>query len=46
MDLDGLAIGAIVGLIAGALIFTSTGREVSRAAGSRAAYHIRPKSRR
>lgn len=46
MDLDGLAIGAIVGLIAGALIFTSTGKEVSRAAGARAAYHMRPKSRR
>lgn len=44
MDFDGLAVGAIVGLIAGALIFTSTGREVSRATGARVAYHVRPKN--
>lgn len=46
MDLEGLAVGAIVGLIAGALIFTSTGKEVSRAAGSRVAHHVRPKNKR
>lgn len=44
MDLDGLLIGAIAGFIVGGLIFTSTGREVSRAAGSRVAYHVRPKN--
>ena len=46
MDLDGLAVGAIIGLIAGALLFTSTGRTVSRAAGERVAYHVKPKKRR
>lgn len=44
MDLDGLLIGAVAGFVVGGLIFTSTGREVSRAAGSRAAYHLRPKN--
>lgn len=44
MDLDGLLIGAIAGFVVGGLIFTSTGREVSRAVGSRAAHHIRPKN--
>lgn len=42
MDLDGILVGGLLGLIAGALIFTSTGREVSGAVGSRAAHHIRP----
>lgn len=46
MDLDGLLIGAVAGFIVGALVLTSTGREVSHAAGSRVAYHVRPKKHR
>lgn len=45
MDLDGLLIGAIAGFVVGALVLTSTGREFSHAAGSRMAYHVRPKSK-
>ena len=39
MDLDGILVGTVLGVIAGALIFTSTGREVSRAVGSRGAHY-------
>lgn len=45
MDFDGLAVGLFAGFIVGGLIFTATGREVSRAVGSRAAHHIRPKTK-
>ena len=31
MDLDGIIVGGVIGLIVGALIFTSTGRELSKA---------------
>lgn len=46
MEFDTLVYGAIVGFVIGGLIFTNTGRAVSRAAGSRVAHHVTPKSRR
>jgi len=44
MDIEGIAVGALVGIVIGALIFTGTGKTVSRAAAARAAYHIRPRN--
>ena len=44
MDIEGIAVGALVGIVIGALIFTGTGRTVSKAAAARAAYHIRPRN--
>lgn len=44
MEFDTLVYGAIVGFIVGGLLFTNTGRSVSRAAGERVAYHVRPKN--
>lgn len=35
MDLDGILVGTVIGFIAGALILTATGREVSKAVGHR-----------
>lgn len=46
MELGTLAIGAVAGFIVGALVFTATGKEISRATGARVAHHVRPKSRR
>lgn len=46
MDIEGIAVGALVGIVLGALIFTQTGRGVSGAAARRAAYHIEPRRRR
>jgi uncharacterized protein YcfJ len=46
MDIEGIAVGALVGIVIGALIFTGTGRTVSKAAAARAAYHIRPRNNR
>jgi len=44
MDIEGIAVGALVGIVIGALLFTGTGKTVSRAAAARAAYHIRPRN--
>jgi len=50
MDLGSIAIGLGIGFVVGALVFTSTGREVTgrvgRATGERLAYHIEPRRRR
>ena len=43
MDIQGIAVGTLIGIVIGALIFTGTGKTVSKAAAERAAYHIRPK---
>ena len=43
MDIGSLAIGVIAGIVIGGLIFTSTGKEVTRATARRAAYHIGPR---
>jgi len=44
INIEGVAVGAIIGIVIGALIFTGTGKTVSRAAAARAAYHIRPRN--
>lgn len=43
MDLGSLAIGVIAGIVIGGLLFTSTGKTVTRATAKRAVYHIEPR---
>lgn len=46
-DLTSFLVGAVAGFIVGAIVFTPTGRKVTggvtRAAGARAEYYLRPK---
>lgn len=47
MDITSFLVGAVAGFVVGALVFTATGREVTRgvtrAAGARAERYIRPR---
>lgn len=43
MDLGSVAIGVIAGIVIGGLLFTSTGKEVTRATARRAVHHIEPR---
>jgi len=47
MDLTSILVGAVVGFVVGALVFTVTGKEVTarvaRAGAERVAYHVEPR---
>lgn len=44
MEIGSIAVGVVVGIVLGAIIFTPTGRGVTRATARRYAYHVTPKN--